>query len=174
MGGAGCTTNAGTPPQVTFATLGSTSGSFFRQLIEGGNLGNTGLTLPSAKIGNLVASATATGSVEDIVENIGQFATDRTGQLIVIFPSGSDDLTGLPTSMTDDFAGSVLNQYVLQIQANAGGWAGTIVASTVNEIVLNSAVDGYTNWFVIGRNGYDSVTSNAEIRIIPASGSAQS
>jgi hypothetical protein len=166
------TVNGNTPPQVTALT--ATSGSFFKQLIEGGNLGNTGLTLPGAKVGNLVASAVATGSVEDIVENIGQFATDITGQLIVIFPSGSDDLTGLPTSMTDEFAGSVLNQYVLQIQANAGGWAGTIVASTVNEIVLNSAVDGYTNWFVIGRNGYDSVTSNAEIRIIPASGSAQS
>jgi hypothetical protein len=166
------TVNGNTPPQVT--TLTATSGSFFKQLIEGGKLGSTGLILPGAKVGNLVATATATGSVEDIVENIGQFATDRTGQLIVIFPSGSDDLTGLPTSMTDEFAGSVLNQYVLQIQANAGGWANTIVASTVNEIVLNSAVDGYTNWFVIGRNGYDSVTSNAEIRIIPASGSSQS
>ena len=173
MGGAGCTTNAGTPPQVTFATLGSTSGSFFRQLIEGGKLGNTGLTLPSAKVGNLVASAVATGSVEDIVENIGQFAASLTGQLIVVFPSGSVELNPLPTSMTDAFAGSVLHQYVMQVQSDGGGWANTTEASTIHEIVLNSAVDGYTDWFVIGRTAYNTISSNAEIRIRPASGSAQ-
>jgi len=165
------TVNGNTPPQVTALT--ATSGSFFKQLVEGGKLGSTGLILPGAKVGNLVATATATGSVEDIVENIGQFAASLTGQLIVVFPSGSVELNPLPTSMTDAYAGSVLNQYVMQVQTDGGGWANTTEASTIHEIVLNSAVDGYTDWFVIGRTGYNTISSNAEIRIRPASGSAQ-
>jgi hypothetical protein len=165
------TVNGNTPPQVTALT--ATSGSFFKQLIEGGKLGNTGLILPGAKVGNLVASAVATGSVEDVVENIGQFAASLTGQLIVVFPSGSVELNPLPTSMTDEFAGSVLHQYAMQVQSDGGGWANTTVASTIHEIVLNSAVDGYTDWFVIGRTGYTTISSNAEIRIRPTSGSAQ-
>jgi hypothetical protein len=165
------TVDGGTPPQVT--SLSVTSGSFFKQLIEGGKLGSTGLILPGAKVGNLVASAVATGSVEDVVENIGQFAASLTGQLIVVFPSGSVELNPLPTSMTDAYAGSVLHQYVMQVQTDGGGWANTTEASTIHEIVLNSAVDGYTDWFVIGRTGYNTISSNAEIRIRPASGSAQ-
>ena len=75
--------------------------------------------------------------------------------------------------MASGFGGSNSDEYVMQIQADGGGWSNTIEGTTVHEIVLDSAVDGFTDWFIVGRTGFNAFGSNMEMRVIPSSGSAQ-
>ena len=88
-----------------------------------------------------------------------------------MFPSGSDNLRPIPTSMAQTFGGSTVGEYVMQINGDGAGWG--IEGANIHEIVLDTAVNGYTDWFMIGRANYNAAASNYQLRIIPSSGSAQ-
>ena len=62
---------------------------------------------------------------------------------------------------------------LLQVQADGGGWSNTIESTDIHEVVLDSARDGVTDWFFIGRTGYNGFSNNFELRLRPSSGSAQ-
>ena len=164
------TVNGDVPPKITAYTANALS---FTYLLKTGDLGSSSITLAASKTAELIASPIATGSVTAIIEDLGQVSTTNTGQVILVIPSGSDNLNGLPTSMTSGFGGSTLDEYVMQIQADGGGWSNTIEGTIVHEIVLDSAVDGFTDWFIVGRTGFNAFGSNMEMRVIPSSGSAQ-
>ena len=164
------TVDSGTPPKITAYNANQLS---FMYMVKTGSLGESSITLAASKTAELVASPVATGSVTAIIENLGSVSTSLTGQVILVVPSGSDNLNGLPTSMASSFGGSIDDEYVMQIQADGGGWSNTIEGTTVHEIVLDSAIDGFTDWFVIGRTGYNAFGSSMELRVIPSSGSAQ-
>lgn len=164
------TVDSGTPPKITAYNANSLS---FTYLLKTGDLGSSSITLAASKTAELIASPVATGSVTAIIEDLGQVSTNNTGQIILVIPSGSDNLNGLPISMASGFGGSNSDEYVMQIQADGGGWSNTIEGTTVHEIVLDSAVDGFTDWFIVGRTGFNAFGSNMEMRVIPSSGSAQ-
>jgi len=164
------TVNSDTPPKITAYNANTLS---FTYLLKTGDLGTNSITLAASKTATLVASPIATGSVTAIIEDLGQVSTTNTGQVILVIPSGSDNLSGLPTSMAQSFGGSTLDEYVMQIQADGGGWSNTTEGTTVHEIVLDSAVDGFTDWFIVGRTGFNAFGSSMELRVIPSSGSAQ-
>jgi hypothetical protein len=170
------TVDSGTPNQILTYTVNTLS---FAYQMKTGALGTASMNLAGGKKAVLLASASATASVELIVQNFGQISSltgDATGsqQIIIMFPSGSDNLRPIPTSMAQAFGGTAVGEYVMQIQADGAGWANTIEDTRIHEIVLDTAKNGYTDWFMIGRTGYNAAASNYQLRIRPSSGSAQS
>jgi hypothetical protein len=171
------TVDSGTPNKILTYTANTLS---FAYQMKTGALGTSSMNLAAAgKKAVLLASASATASVELIIQNFGQISSltgDATGsqQIIIMFPSGSDNLRPIPTSMGQAFGGSTVGEYVMQIQADGAGWANTIEDTRIHEIVLDTAKNGYTDWFMIGRTGYNAAASNYQLRIRPSSGSAQS
>ena len=88
---------------------------------------------------------------------------------MIIFPSGSD-MDGIPTSMTDTLGGSTSGEYVLYVKA-AGESSFTAAGTQIHMFDVDSAVEGYTRWNIIGRNSVNTAAS-FEVRLIPSSGSA--
>jgi hypothetical protein len=166
----GSTVDSSTPPQVT--ALNANTLSFFNK-VKTGALGDASITLAASKTATLIDSASADGSVEDIIENFGTLASSITGQVIIAIPSTAANLTNIPTSVASAFGGSTSGEYVLQVQADGGGWSSTIESTDIHEVVLDSARDGVTDWFFIGRTGYNGFSNNFELRLRPSSGSAQ-
>ena len=166
----GSTVDSSTPPQVTGYTANTLS--FFNK-VKTGTLGDASITLAASKTATLIDSASADGSVEDIIENFGTLASSITGQVIIVIPSTAANLTNIPTSVASAFGGSTSGEYVLQVQADGGGWSNTIESTDIHEVVLDSARDGVTDWFFIGRTGYNGFSNNFELRLRPSSGSAQ-
>jgi len=166
----GSTVDSSTPPKVTGYTANTLS--FFNK-VKTGALGDSSITLAASKTATLIDSASADGSVEDIIEAFGTMASSITGQVIIAIPSTATNLTNIPTSVASAFGGSTSGEYVLQVQADGGGWASTIEATDIHEVVLDSARDGVTDWFFIGRTGYNGFSNNFELRLRPSSGSAQ-
>ena len=166
----GSTVDSSTPPQVT--ALNANTLSFFNK-VKTGALGDASITLAASKTATLIDSASADGSVEDIIENFGTLASSITGQVIIAIPSTAANLTNIPTSVASAFGGSTSGEYVLQVQADGGGWSNTIESTDIHEVVLDSARDGVTDWFFIGRTGYNGFSNNFELRLRPSSGSAQ-
>jgi hypothetical protein len=166
----GSTVDSSTPPQVT--ALNANTLSFFNK-VKTGALGDASITLAASKTATLIDSASADGSVEDIIETFGTLASSITGQVIIAIPSTAANLTNIPTSVASAFGGSTSGEYVLQVQADGGGWSNTIESTDIHEVVLDSARDGVTDWFFIGRTGYNGFSNNFELRLRPSSGSAQ-
>jgi hypothetical protein len=166
----GSTVDSSTPPQVT--ALNANTLSFFNK-VKTGTLGDASITLAASKTATLIDSASADGSVEDIIENFGTLASSITGQVIIAIPSTAANLTNIPTSVASAFGGSTSGEYVLQVQADGGGWSSTIESTDIHEVVLDSARDGVTDRFFIGRTGYNGFSNNFELRLRPSSGSAQ-
>ena len=164
------TVDSGTPPKVT--ALNANTLSFFNK-IASGSLGDSSISLAGGKSATLIDSASANGSVEDIIEAFGTLSSTLTAQVIVAIPSTAASLTGIPTSMASAFGGSANGEYVMQVQADGGGWSNTIEVTTITELELQSARDGVTDWYVIGRGGYNGFSNNFELRLRPSSGSAQ-
>ena len=164
------TVDSGTPPKVT--ALNANTLSFFNK-IASGSLGDSSISLAGGKSATLIDSASANGSVEDIIEAFGTLSSTLTAQVIVAIPSTAASLTGIPTSMASAFGGSANGEYVMQVQADGGGWSNTIEVTTITELELQTARDGVTDWYVIGRGGYNGFSNNFELRLRPSSGSAQ-
>jgi len=164
------TVNSATPPEVTGYTANTLS--FFNKVKTGG-LGDSSITLAASKTATLIDSASADGYVDDIIETLGTLDSSTSGQIIVAIPSTATNLDGIPTAMADSFGGSDDGEYVMQVQGDGAGWSNTIEASTIHEVELDSARDGVTNWYFIGRTGFNAFSSNFELRIRPSSGSAQ-
>jgi hypothetical protein len=169
------TVDGGTPNKILTYTANQLS---FAYQMKTGALGTSSMNFAqSGKKAVLLASASATSSVELIIQNFGQISSvtgDATGsqQIIIMFPSGSDNLRPIPTSMGQTFGGTIVGEYVMQINGDGVGWG--IEGANIHEIVLDTAVNGYTDWFMIGRTGYNAAAGNYQLRIRPASGSAQS
>lgn len=162
------TVSSDTPPQVTAYTADTTSPLY---KLKTGALGDASITVNG---GALTRRAIASGSSpSQSLLDVGSFSGNGSTaeQIIFVYPSGSD-LTGVPLSMTDAFGGSDAGDYVLNIN-DAGTFSNSINASIVHSIVLDSAHEGYTEWFVLGRTGTNTA-STFEARLTAESGSAPS
>ena len=159
-------TNSNTPPTVTSFTADATSP--FKLLKEGG-MASSSLS-PTG--GTMTRRAEISGSSPTaVVAALSSFAGDGSTQeqILIAIPSGSD-MNGMPTSMAEAFGGSTEGEYVLNVN-DAGSFANTINSATIHELTLDSAHEGYTDWFIIGRTGTNTASSY-QIRLTPSSGSA--
>ena len=132
-----------------------------------GHLGDSSITVGG---GTLTKRAEVSGSNLDTIIS-SSFSGDGTTaeQILIIFPSGSD-MNGTPTSMTDTLGGSTVGEYVLYVKA-AGESGYTVGGTQIHMFDVDSAVEGFTRWNIIGRNSVNTAASY-EIRLIPSSGSA--
>ena len=159
-------TNSNTPPTVTSFTADATSP--FKLLKEGGmassSLSPTGGTMTRRAE---ISGSSPTAVVAALSSFAGNGSTQE--QILIAIPSGSD-MNSIPTSMAEAFGGSTEGEYVLNVN-DAGSFANTINSATIHELTLDSAHEGYTDWFIIGRTGTNTASSY-QIRLTPSSGSA--
>jgi hypothetical protein len=135
--------------------------------LKDGHLGDSSITVGG---GTLTKRAEVSGSNLDTIIS-SSFSGDGTTaeQIMIIFPSGSD-MGGIPTSMTDTLGGSTVGEYVLYLKA-AGESRYTAAGTQIHMFDVDSAVEGFTRWNIIGRNSVNTAAT-FEIRLIPSSGSA--
>ena len=132
-----------------------------------GELGTSSITVGG---GTMTLRNTVSGSNLDTIISSSFNGNGSTAeQIMIIFPSGSD-MDGIPTSMTDSLGGSTSGEYVLYLKA-AGESSFTAAGSQIHMFDVDSAVEGYTRWNIIGRNSVNTAAS-FEVRLIPSSGSA--
>ena len=134
-----------------------------------GHLGDSSITVGG---GVLTLRAERSGTNLDTIIS-SSFNGDGTSsdQIMILFPSGST-LVGTPTSMTDTTGGSTSGEYALYLKA--AGEAGFNAAATqIHQFDVDSDVDGYGTWNIIGRSSTNTASSY-EVRMIPSSGSAPS
>jgi hypothetical protein len=137
--------------------------------LKTGELGTSSITVGG---GTLTLRAERSGSNLDTIIS-SSFNGDGTSaeQILILFPSGST-LGGIPTSMTDNLGGSTTGEYVLYLKA-AGESSFNAAATQIHQFDVDTAVDGYSTWNIIGRNSINTAASY-EVRMIPSSGSAPS
>jgi len=82
---------------------------------------------------------------------------DTAEQIIIVYPSGSD-MGGIPTALAESFGGSDVGDYVLNIN-DAGTWANTINGGALHSLTLDSAHEGYSEWFILGRTGTNTANT---------------
>jgi len=90
-------------------------------------------------------------------------------QSLILFPSGSD-MGGIPSSMTDGFGGSTVGQYVVVQYLDGTSAPLGAAGSVLHSIQLDSALHGYSEWFVLGVTGQASA-STMRLKVLAVSGS---
>jgi hypothetical protein len=167
----GAAEGSGTPAAATVAFDGN---GFIEKIIENGVLGDTSFTY--AWGGTQTALLVASGSGENLHDVLGTFSDmsygGGTNRFFIIFPAASG-MTGIPTSMTDAYAGSNVGEYVLEVGVDGTTIDGTntIEASRIHQVTLDTAVGGYTSYYVIGNYNQISATTSIYLGVSPASGS---
>ena len=162
--------NSSTPPVPT-----SYSGIGFLEKIEDGSLGDSTFTYNWGSTINATLLASASGAnVNELLTDLGAISKTNTNRFVIIMPSGSA-MTGVPRTTTDQYGGSDLDEYVLEVAADGvaiGSGVGTTEQSNIHKITLATPVNGVSDYIMVGnRNGIASATS-IELRLIPESGSA--
>lgn len=95
-----------------------------------------------------------------------------TGHYVIAISSGSD-MTGVPSTMRDNVGGTTPGEYVFAYSGGGGAYGAE--TSTIYQVALDSAHQGYRNWiFIIGNNASVPGSVNNGIQIIPSSGSLPS
>ena len=167
----GAAEGSGTPPSATvaFDNLG-----FIEQIIENDKLGDTSFTY--AWGGTKTAILVDSGSGENLHDVLGTFGDmsygGATNRFFIIFPASSG-MSGIPTSMTDEYTGTTAGEYVLEVGVDGTTIDGTntIEASRIHEVTLDTAVNGYTSYYVIGNYPQVSTSTSIYLGVSPASGS---
>ena len=158
------TVNSDVPPQVTSYTANTLSPFF---TLKGGSIGDSSITLAA---GEATLQATGSGSdLDNVLSSLGTISTATTGQVILIYPSGSD--MSVPTSIEQSF-NSAAGGAVPCMNVDGQGFG--IESGDLHSIVLDSPHLGYNEWFVFGRKSQNSIASNFTIRLVAANGSLPS
>ena len=79
-------------------------------------------------------------------------------------------MTSVPTSMIDGVGGSTAGEYVLVEYADGTGAPLGGTNTVIHQLTLDSAVNNYTDWFVIGAT-FQNSASGMRLQVIPSSGS---
>jgi len=158
--------NSDTPPQVT-AYTGNTASPYYK--FKSGDIGSTSISLAGSKNATLAAVVSGSNLNSAISESAAGMSWTTGVQSIILFPSGSD-MGGIPSSMTDGFGGSTTGQYVLVEYPDGTSAPLGAAGSVLHSIVLDSALHGYSEWFVLGAIGQNSATT-MRLKVLPSSGS---
>jgi hypothetical protein len=167
----GVAEGSGTPPAGTVAYDGY---GFIEQIIENDVLGDTSFTYSWG--GTKTAILVDSGSGENLHDVLGTFGDmsygGATNRFFIIFPASSG-MSGIPTSMTDEYTGTTAGEYVLEVGVDGGTIDGvnTIESSRIHEVTLDTAVNGYTSYYVIGNFPQVSTSTSIYLGVSSASGS---
>ena len=157
------TLNGDTPPQVT-AYTGNTASPYYK--FKAGAIGDSSISLAGSQSATL--QATLSGSnLDTVLASAGLISAATTGQVIVLFPSGSD-MSNLPTSIQETF-NSVAGGAVPCLNVDGGGFL--IETGALHSIVLDTAHLGYNEWFVFGRRSQNAIGTSFKLRLVAANGS---
>ena len=159
------TLNSDVPPQVTAYTA-NTSSPYYK--FKSGDIGSSTISLAGGGVATLRASGSGAG-LDEVLSDIGSISAATTGQVIVVYPSGSD--MTVPTSVQESF-NSQAGGAVPAMNVDGNGWG--IESGVIHSLELDSAHLGYNEWFVFGRKSQNAVASSFNIRLINASGSLPS
>ena len=159
------TVNSDTPPEVTAYTA-NTSSPFYK--LKSGDVGSSTITLSGPVTATLVASGSGT-DLDGVLDNMGNITAATTGQVIIVYPSGSD--MTVPTSIQESF-NSTAGGAVPCMNVDGNGFG--IESGDLHSITLDSAHLGYSEWFVFGRKSRNSVATSFKMRLVAANGSLPS
>ena len=162
------TVNSDTPPEVT-AYTGNTSSPYYK--FKAGDIGSSTISLAGSKNATLAAVVSGSNLNSAISESAAGMSWTTGVQSIILFPSGSD-MGGIPSSMTDGFGGSTTGEYVVLQYLDGTGAPLGAAGSVLHSIQLDSALHGYSEWFVLGVIGQASA-STMRLKVLPASGSLE-
>jgi len=163
MGGA--TVNSDTPPEVTSYTANTLS-PYYK--FKAGDVGSSTISLAGGATATLRASGSGAG-LDQVLSSIGSISAAETGQVIIVYPSGSD--MTVPTSVQESF-NSTAGGAVPAMNVDGNGYG--IESGVIHSLVLDSAHLGYSEWFVFGRKSQNAIASSFNIRLVNASGSLPS
>ena len=161
---------SGTPPVPTIAT----TYGFFTAFVDSDTLGDSTITVAYGTNYTATRRAVVSGSNVDTALDGVQMSIGSSERAYIILPSGSDTLGGVPTSLTTSDPGSstTAGEYVLFVanedsyQGSSGGLSNDIKSANIHKLTLDTAVDGYTDWFVIGTNDrYNAGNSTLYLRL---------
>jgi hypothetical protein len=160
------TVNGDTPPQVT--ALSAASQSLFAGLISG-SIGSSKIVLSGGESATLLASGSGVNLDTVLSGSIGTISTASAGQIVVVYPSGSDMY--VPTSIEESF-NSAVGGAVPAFNADGGGFG--IESGIIHSIRPQTSYKGFDEWFVFGRKTRNSYSSNIVVRLVNSSGSLPS
>lgn len=160
MGGA--TISSDVPPQVTSYTA-NTASPYYK--FKTGDVGSSTISLAGGAVATLRATGSGAG-LDQVLNSIGSISAATTGQVIIVYPSGSD--MTVPTSIQESF-NSTAGGAVPAMNVDGNGYG--IESGVIHSLVLDSAHLGYTEWFVFGRKSQNAIASSFNIRLVNASGS---
>ena len=161
---------SGTPASIT-----SYTGFGFVEKIEDGYLGSGSFTFSwgSTRTATLLASASG-AQVNAVLTELGTISKTNSNRFVIFMPSGSD-MTGVPRTMTDGYGGSDEDEYVLEVATDGsavGSGLGTTESSNIHKVTLGAAVNGVSDYIMVGPQNQVSSATSIELRIIAESGSA--
>jgi len=173
----GITANgSGTPPSPTI----SNSYGFFTAFVDSDTLGDSTITVSYGTNYTATRRAIVSGSNVDTALDSVALGINTEERVYVFIPSGSDTLTGVPTSFTTANPGTstTVGEYVFFINdadSYQTSFPTDVRTANIHKLTLDTAVDGYTDWFVVGTNDrFPTEESEVYVRIVPSSGSVPS
>ena len=160
----GSAVNSDTPPEVTSYTA-NTASPFYK--FKSGDVGSTSITLAT---GAATLQASGSGAdLDSVLSGLGTISANTTGQVIIVYPSGSD--MTVPTSIQESF-NSAAGGAVPCMDVDGNGFG--IESGELHSITLDSAHLGYSEWFVFGRKSQNAIASGFKVRLVAANGSLPS
>lgn len=158
----GSTVNSDVPPEVTAYTA-NTSSPFYK--FKSGDVGSTSISLAGGATATLQASGSGS-DLDSVLSALGTISAATTGQVIVVFPSGSD--MTVPTSIEETF-NSAAGGAVPCMDVDGNGFG--VESGDLHSITLDSTHLGYSEWFVFGRKSQNAIASGFKVRLVAANGS---
>ena len=173
----GITANgSGVPPTPTI----STAYGFFTSFVDSDTLGDSAITVSYGTNYTATRRAIVSGSSVDTALDSVQMSIGSSERVYIFIPSGSETLGGVPTRFTtaDPGTSTTAGEYILFV-SNADSYQTTfptdVRAANIHKLTLDTAVDGYTDWFVVGTNDrFNAGNNTLYLRMIPSSGSTPS
>ena len=170
---------SGTPPEPTIAT----NYGFFNEIVNSDTLGDSSITISAFSVSATLRGSASGNNVDTVLDDLGALTiggSPASERIFVFIPSGSE-MSGVPTSLStaDPGASSTSGEYVLFVspdgtfQNSSAGLSNDIKEGNIHKLTLGTAVDGYTDWIVIGTEDRFN-NANAYVRIVPSSGSVPS
>ena len=172
-----------TPPVPTVAT----TYGVLNNIINEDNLGDATITYDYAGTDNesVIRRLDSTGITPDNLISGSNLGAGTSGfQRVLVFVPNGGNMDELPTSFTinDPTSGNTTTgQYVNFVsvensfQNSTGGLDNDIKATQVLNLTLGTAVNGYTNWYMIATTDrFNSTDGNIYMRMIPANAASGS
>jgi len=159
-------TNYEVPPHIFTSVNGVISGSLVSHFASG-SLGDDLIDLRDSNEAILLSTASIDTSLEIALRQAGNVTSDAfQGQVVIAYPSGSSMTVPLTI---EDSNNSVNDGAVFSFRQDSDAW--TMGSGKVFKLTLDSALDGYLDWFIFGSAIQVDVKSGLQVRLNDTSGS---